>query len=279
MADKIQLRRDTAANWASANPVLAIGEIGILIDDNNKPLKLKLGDGVTAWSSLSYWISAYSSVDDDNDLGYYATEADLIAAHETGTAGQYATIGETDTIWMWSVSSEAWVDTGLSGGDWATMVHTATELTDPADDDEFGVLSSANSWVLRRLKWSVVKAAIKTYLTGLFTDRNYTNPTVSSGTLTFNFGSKRECFATLADGGAIIISGNITIAYSNATNAKTLFAALNLSAAAILTFPSSHISSDDRWDSLTLSLDAGIYQLSIMCDGANYHVLCSQAEV
>jgi len=45
----IQLRRDTAANWASANPVLASGQPGY--DTTNKILKI--GDGVTAWASLT----------------------------------------------------------------------------------------------------------------------------------------------------------------------------------------------------------------------------------
>ena len=47
---KIQFRRDTAANWTSVNPTLASGEMGIETDTN----KFKLGDGSTAWSSLSY---------------------------------------------------------------------------------------------------------------------------------------------------------------------------------------------------------------------------------
>lgn len=41
-------RRDTAANWASANPVLASGEWGY--DSTNKIAKI--GDGTTAWNSL-----------------------------------------------------------------------------------------------------------------------------------------------------------------------------------------------------------------------------------
>lgn len=50
MAVQIQFRRDTAANWASANPVLAAGEMGVETDTR----KYKLGDGATAWSSLAY---------------------------------------------------------------------------------------------------------------------------------------------------------------------------------------------------------------------------------
>lgn len=50
MADRIQLRRDTAANWAAVNPVLADGEIGLEQDSG----QFKLGDGVTAYTALPY---------------------------------------------------------------------------------------------------------------------------------------------------------------------------------------------------------------------------------
>ena len=46
----IQFRRDTAANWTSANPTLADGEMGIESDTN----KYKIGNGYTVWNSLSY---------------------------------------------------------------------------------------------------------------------------------------------------------------------------------------------------------------------------------
>ena len=50
MAVQIQLRRDTAANWTSNNPTLAQGEFAIETDTD----KYKIGDGSTAWTSLSY---------------------------------------------------------------------------------------------------------------------------------------------------------------------------------------------------------------------------------
>lgn len=46
----IKTRRDTAANWSSVNPVLALGEIGIETDTR----KIKFGDGTTPWNSLAY---------------------------------------------------------------------------------------------------------------------------------------------------------------------------------------------------------------------------------
>ena len=52
MASIIQIRRDTASNWTSANPTLAQGELGIETDT----LKVKAGTGSGNWASLSYLI-------------------------------------------------------------------------------------------------------------------------------------------------------------------------------------------------------------------------------
>ena len=47
---RIQLRRDIAANWVSHDPILAQGEVGLELDSHS----LKIGDGSTAWTSLLY---------------------------------------------------------------------------------------------------------------------------------------------------------------------------------------------------------------------------------
>jgi len=47
---RILVRQDTAANWTSANPVLARGETGL---DLTSGLE-KIGDGVTAWNGLPF---------------------------------------------------------------------------------------------------------------------------------------------------------------------------------------------------------------------------------
>ena len=46
----IQNRRATAAQWTTANPVLAAGEIGFELDTNS----VKIGDGLTDWIDLPY---------------------------------------------------------------------------------------------------------------------------------------------------------------------------------------------------------------------------------
>jgi len=50
MATRIQIRRDTEANWTSNNPVLASGELALSTD----VAKIKIGDSSTAWASLGY---------------------------------------------------------------------------------------------------------------------------------------------------------------------------------------------------------------------------------
>lgn len=47
----IQTRNDTASNWTTNNPTLALGEIGLETDTK----RMKVGDGSTAWNSLGYY--------------------------------------------------------------------------------------------------------------------------------------------------------------------------------------------------------------------------------
>jgi hypothetical protein len=50
MPTRIKVRRDTALNWTNNNPTLALGEIAYETDT----LKLKFGNGSTAWNNLTY---------------------------------------------------------------------------------------------------------------------------------------------------------------------------------------------------------------------------------
>jgi len=51
MAFRIQIRRDTAANWAINNPVLLLAEMGYETDTN----RVKFGDGINPWNDLEYF--------------------------------------------------------------------------------------------------------------------------------------------------------------------------------------------------------------------------------
>lgn len=109
---RIQLRRDTAANWTTANPILAAGEIGV--EYTSDPLvaeKFKIGDGVTVWANLPYFSAtagAHSHVESDttnlvSDLAAKATTAAL-TAHDIDTTAVH---GIADTSVLATASSVA----------------------------------------------------------------------------------------------------------------------------------------------------------------------------
>lgn len=53
MSVQIQLRRGTATQWTTANPILAIGEMGVEIGPS-LPYQFKIGNGTQAWNDLPY---------------------------------------------------------------------------------------------------------------------------------------------------------------------------------------------------------------------------------
>lgn len=88
---RILLRRDTAANWTAANPVLALGEEGVETDT----LRRKLGDGVTPWSGLPYATALPSDVTaaQTADQGYTDSK---MAGEVTRADGKYVAASALD---------------------------------------------------------------------------------------------------------------------------------------------------------------------------------------
>ena len=89
MIVKFRIRRDTAANWTAANPVLALGEPGLETDTR----RVKYGDGTTAWNSLNY---SRGTVEWGQITGTLSAQTDLQAALDAkeptiaaGTTAQY----------------------------------------------------------------------------------------------------------------------------------------------------------------------------------------------
>ena len=60
----IQPRRGTSDQWVSADPILAVGEMGYETDTR----KFKYGDGLTNWQNLPYGISA-ANLGDASSVG------------------------------------------------------------------------------------------------------------------------------------------------------------------------------------------------------------------
>jgi hypothetical protein len=137
MAQQIQLRNGTAAQWASANPTLAVGELGVETDTN----KFKVGTGSTAWNSLSYsvgftWRGTWSSATAYavNDLVTYGN-----ASYISIQAGTNQTPGVATSYWTVVVSGSGlaiggantqvqYNNAGLLGGS-ANLTFNGTTLT------------------------------------------------------------------------------------------------------------------------------------------------------
>ena len=76
---KIKLRRDTAANWTLANPILAAGEPGLETDTR----QIKYGDGATAWTSLAYAGSSGDSLTSDSAIEITVGGTDFWVAYQS----------------------------------------------------------------------------------------------------------------------------------------------------------------------------------------------------
>jgi trimeric autotransporter adhesin len=76
MAIKIQLRRGTAANWTSTNPILSDGEVGFESDTG----KFKIGRSNTAWADLAYATDLPSEVS-----GLVSNLSNTVSSHTSAT--------------------------------------------------------------------------------------------------------------------------------------------------------------------------------------------------
>lgn len=81
------LRRGTAAAWTAANPILANGEPGYETDTG----RMKLGNGVSRWSAISYFSAAVIPTPPNPQL--YSTFSDASGGGQTVDIATY-----TDTL-------------------------------------------------------------------------------------------------------------------------------------------------------------------------------------
>jgi len=164
MARRIQLRRDTAANWSSTNPTLAQGEIGIDLTNN----KIKIGTGTSAWNSLAYWddqetaaIGSFefagnviTTTDSSNVIIDQAVEikSDLtVAGNLEPTINLNSSLGSPTKQWKDIFVSEGSVyigDIKLSNDDGTLLVQ---KVTDPGQVTEQPVPGSTGTVTTDRL--------------------------------------------------------------------------------------------------------------------------------
>ena len=144
MANRIQLRRGTAAEWTAANPVLGDGEPGVEKDTG----KVKYGNGVAVWSALPYASAGPqgpAGVADDTSVkdlittpgtqtatALSATYASAFPATQAITYnpdGSVATVTENGVTTSYTYNSDGTVATDTRNGVTRTYTYTNGNLT------------------------------------------------------------------------------------------------------------------------------------------------------
>jgi hypothetical protein len=130
MKTKIQIRRDTAANWASNNPILSAGEFGLESDTQ----KIKVGNGSANWAARPYINVLPSEL---TELSQDAVNTALTAGN--GITKEYDDLNNTITISVDTsiIANKDYVDNAISGVlDGAPgLLDTLKELSAAIDDD------------------------------------------------------------------------------------------------------------------------------------------------
>jgi len=232
MATRMQQRRGTASQWTTANPVLNAGEMGWESDTN----KFKIGDGTTAWSSLTYF-----------------ADVDELGTALTGDYVELGDIGAANGVVGLNGSSNAIVPGAsiIIEGSTANEFETTLTVTDPTADRTITFPDTTGTVVLDTTLDEMAQDAVNTALvagTGL--DKTYndgantitididstvttnsgtqtlTNKTIALGSNSIS-GTTAEFNSALSDGDFATTSGtstltNKTISLTNNTVSGTL---------------------------------------------------------
>lgn len=193
MPVQIQLRRDTAANWTSANPTLAAGELGLETDT----AKYKIGNGSTAWTSL-----AYSSLP-STALSATIVDAkgDLLVGTANDTVGRLE-VGANNTLLV--------ADSAQTNGvKWSATLSGLT-LTSP-------VISSISNTGTVTLPTST-DTLVGRATTDTLTNKTLTSPVVNQGIL--NGAEERWNVSATASTGTINVNALTSTAWYYTTNAS-----------------------------------------------------------
>ena len=116
-----------------------------------------------------------------HDLGYFADYTALTTAHATATAGDFAVLGSTDTMWVWDGATSAWVDTNKS-----PSIATGTEVIAGTDNTKMVTALAIRNAGIITSSATIVKTA----------DFNITS--AENGKTLSNYGATTDIKGTLA---------------------------------------------------------------------------------
>jgi hypothetical protein len=129
---RIQVRRGTASQWTSVNPILAAGEMGVESDTN----LFKFGNGSSTWTALAYANNsdvAIGEISQDAINTALSMGAGLTKSYNDGTNTIQITVDST------VVALKSYVDTG----DAASVSTAAADATTKANAAQAAAISAA----------------------------------------------------------------------------------------------------------------------------------------
>lgn len=194
---RILLRRDTAANWTSGNPVLASGELGYETNTG----KFKIGNGSTAWNSLSYTVNAAMSGVTLNDVGDVtitsAADGDFLRWNGTAWVNDAVNLS-TDTIGSYVQS--------LVAGNGITLTNNSGEGATPT----IAVTSNTFAPIDSPTFTGTVTLPDNTVALGTKTTGSYVSSLVAGTGVTLTNNSGESATPTVAIGQAVATDSNVT---------------------------------------------------------------------
>lgn len=196
MTVKIQVRRGTASAWTSANPTLSAGEIGFETDT----LKIKIGDGSTAWVSLGYASGGTSYATTATAAGTTTlTSASAYAQFFTGTTTQTVVLPVASTM---AVGQTFYINNNSTGS-----------LTINSSGGNLVGTVTANTTVM-------ITCILASGTTAASWDLDYTGATTVTGTGALVLGTSPTLSgATLSNA---VLTGTLTAASSAGTSGQVL---------------------------------------------------------
>jgi hypothetical protein len=156
---RIQLRRDTATDWTSANPVLAAGELGVETDTD----QFKIGDGSTVWASLAYGGIVGPAGTNGTNGADGADGADSVAAATSPLAYNAGTQTISIDLSSYDTSSEVDAKVAAIVDSAPATLDTLNELAAALGDDANFATTVTNSLAAKALLTQTINAKTANY--------------------------------------------------------------------------------------------------------------------
>ena len=228
MATKIQLRRDSSADWTTINPVLAEAEIGFETNTG----KFKIGNGSSTWSALDYFLdssdlSTYLTISSASTT--YLTQASASTTYltQTSASSTYPTIGTLNSgLVSASAAAVAYLIDSAPGA-----LDTLNELAAAINDDSSYAATITNALAEKSPLYPSTNAQTGSTYTLILTDagKYVEMNNASSNTLTvplnasvaFPIGTEITIIQTGAGTTTISPAAGVTVDYYSLTGAGT----------------------------------------------------------